>query len=69
MHDAIVDGFVDARADVSDAGEVDHGVDTGQQRRPVDRLPVVSDGNRLDAVGERGGTGLRVAAGLVFPLG
>ena len=52
MHDAIVDGFADARADVSDAGEVHHGVDTGEQRRPVDRLPVVGHRSDLDAAGE-----------------
>ena len=62
MHDAVVGGFVDARADVSDAGEVHHGVDTGEQRRPVDRLPVVKDGNGLDAAGNVAAPGLRVAA-------
>ena len=56
MHDAVVAGFIDARADVSDAGEVHHGVDTSEQRRPVDRLPIVKDGNGLDAACKRDGT-------------
>ncbi len=58
MNDAIVNGIVDAGADVSDAGQMNHRLDTRQQRRPIDRLAVVRNGNLLDTDGKRGGGGI-----------
>ena len=49
MHDAIVGGLVDSRADVGDAGKVHDGVDAGEQRRPVDRLAIIAGGDGLHA--------------------
>ncbi len=58
MHDAIVGGLVDSRADVGDAGKVHDGVDAGEQRRPVDRLAIIAGGDGLDARGKLGFAGL-----------
>ena len=59
MNDPIVDGRVGARAYVGDAGEMHHALDALDNRRPIERLHIVRDGDNFDAARERrrrGGT-------------
>ena len=53
VNDPIVDGWINARAYVGDAGEMHDALDAVEQRRPIERLHIVRDGDDLDAAGER----------------